>query len=570
MAKVSPGYQPLKGSERRLPAAARAVGPADPAEVVTVTIVVRRRPDGAAIPGFRHFATVPLSRRPRLSAEDFADRYGGDPEEMARVADFATKAGLKVVGTDARRRTVVASGTVEQMSRAFGVDLSLYEMDAPAGRLGKTRTHRFRGREGTIQVPRKIAEVIVGVFGLDDRPITKRNMAADPPNTKALTVPDVTKLYNFPTNSAAGQTIAIFSETGYDLTDIKSYYSHLPSSYTIPTITDVGTNGTAEVETTQDICIAASAAPGADIAVYFTTYTQKGWIDLISRVIHPEAGDPMCSVLSCSFYVANGDDDASLATDGISSGWLDAVTLAFQDAAVQGITICIASGDTGAQSKLSDSKAHVQYPASDPWVLSIGGTTIGNVNGISFDEYVWNDTFTISGSSTGGATGGGVSDHFEVPGYQLNANVPVSLNGGKSGRGVPDVAANASWNSGYYPIYCKNASDVGYPNPFNGNGTSAAAPLYAGLVALVNAALGEAVGFLNPMLYSLGTSVVRDLDGSAGPGNNSFSGVTGYSAGAGWDACTGLGRIDGQALLARIRRMGVYQLALVAILSAAE
>jgi kumamolisin len=75
------------------------------------------------------------------------------------------------------------------------------------------------------------------------------------------------------------------------------------------------------------------------------------------------------------------------------------------------------------------------------------------------------------------------------------------LNGGNAGRGVPDVAANASWNSGYYPIYCENAAAYGYPNPYNGNGTSAAAPLYAGLMAVLSAGLGKPVGFLNPTLY---------------------------------------------------------------------
>jgi subtilase family serine protease len=137
---------------------------------------------------------------------------------------------------------------------------------------------------------------------------------------------------------------------------------------------------------------------------------------------------------------------------------------------------------------VGDGKAHVQFPASDPWVLACGGTTIGNISGQSFDEYVWNDSFVIGGFAGSGATGGGVSAYFPLPSYQQSANVPVSLNGGKAGRGVPDVAANASPNSGYYPIYCQNAAAFGYPNPYTGNGTSASAPLYAGLIAFLNAA----------------------------------------------------------------------------------
>ena len=165
----------------------------------------------------------------------------------------------------------------------------------------------------------------------------------------------------------------------------------------------------ADLETTQDICIAAMGAPGADVAVYFTTYSQAGWVDLINRVIHPLVGDPTYQVLSSSFYVANGDDPRTLARDGVSSSWLTAVSMSFQDAAIQNVTVCIASGDTGAQSKTPGGKAHVQYPASDPWVLSVGGTSIGSVSGTSFTEYAWNDDT--------GASGGGVSYFFDRPSY---------------------------------------------------------------------------------------------------------------------------------------------------------
>jgi kumamolisin len=577
MAEIPPGHIALKGSERELPAGARLVGPVNPEEPVTITIVLRRRPDGCQVPAFRTFVEVPLNQRRRLSSAEFARKYGGHPDEIEQVVSFVRNSGLTVGEINGTRRTVIASGTVVQVSRAFAVDLHLYEMETQAARREQARTLRFRGRKGSVYLPAPLASVVVGVFGLDNRSITRRNMAADPPHTKTLTVPQVAGLYDFPTNSGAGQTIAIFSFVasgfgGYDLADIQKYYAHLPAVFTTPAITDVpvdASKSAPDIETTQDICIAATAAQGAAIAVYFTTPSQQGWIDVIQRVIHPEAGDPVCSVISCSFYAANGDDAASLATDGVTDAWVDASTLAFQDAAIQGVTVCIASGDTGADSKIGDGNAHVQYPASDPWVLACGGTTIGNVSGTTFDEYVWNDTFSIGGSSGSGATGGGVSAYFGLPAYQVNANIPRSLNGGGVGRGVPDVAANASWNSGYRSIYCTNASDYGYPNPYNGNGTSAAAPLYAGLVALLNAALGESVGFLNPTLYALGNAVVEDIDGSSGPKNNSLNGTAGYPAGLGWDACTGLGRINGQALLAGIRRIGTYQIALIATLAGA-
>lgn len=395
--------------------------------------------------------------------------------------------------------------------------------------------------------------IIVGVFGLDNRRITKRN-SGDPSNTTTITVPQITKLYQFPTNSAAGQTIAILSEAGYQTADIKKYFSDLGMA--VPAITDItvdaSNDGTGDPETTQDVCIAGSAAPGAAIVVYFTTFDQKGWVDLISRVAHPKAGDPVCSVLSSSFYVSNGDDAVTLNSEGVSTSWLNAVTAGFQDAAIQGVTVCIASGDTGTDSKVGDGKAHVQYPASDPWVLSVGGTTVGNISGTSFDEYVWNDTNTVPGFNPTGATGGGVSDFFAQPAYQSGAGVPPSLNNNHVGRGIPDVAANASPNSGY-PIPLATAASQDLPNPFPGSGTSAAAPLWAGLIAVINAALGENVGFVNPTLYEIGSAGIRDIVGAPGPVDNRLNGVTGYPAGTGWDACTGWGSIDGNALLLALR-----------------
>jgi kumamolisin len=374
---------------------------------------------------------------------------------------------------------------------------------------------------------------------LDNRRILKRNAGGDPPNTVPISFDQVKQFYNFPANRADGQAIAIFSEGGYLPSDIKATLGIAPA---ITDITVDASNGNfADAETTQDICISAAVAPGAAIGVYFTTYSQQGWVDLITRVIHPNAGDPVCSVLSSSFYVSNGDDAATLSNEGISTSWLTAVTQAFQDAAIQGVTICIASGDTGTQSKVGDGKAHVQYPASDPWVLSCGGTTIGNINGSSFDEWVWNDST--------GATGGGVSDFFNSrPGYQVGVGVPKSLNDNHVGRGVPDVAANSSPFSGY-PITVGGAPGIG-------DGTSASAPLWAGLIAVLNAAIGASVGFMNPAIYRLGSSYFQDIVGSPGPADNGFAGVAGYPAGAGWDACTGWGSIDGVKLLAGLKGLG--------------
>ncbi len=369
--------------------------------------------------------STPPSQRRRLSEGEFAERYGAAEDDIARVREFADRNNLEVTEVNAARRTVSLSGTVEQFNRAFGVVLNQYRRAAPPRRHREdTGTEVYRGREGFIYVPAELVEIIVGVFGLDNRSVSHRN-GADPPNTNPVPLTEITQLYDFPANQATGQTIAIFSEGGYLTSDISSNFGGNP-----PVVTDIAVNAPkgnfADGETTQDIVISASVAPGADVAAYFNDGSQQGWVETVSRVVHPDPGDPVCSVLSSSWYILNGDDSAL--SSGVTAAFVTAVDQAFEDAAIQGVTVCIASGDTGSESKVGDGKAHVQYPGSDPWVLSCGGTTIGNVIGTSFDEWVWND-----GS---GATGGGISAIFPLPSYQVDAGVPGSVNDGHHGRGV--------------------------------------------------------------------------------------------------------------------------------------
>jgi kumamolisin len=529
--KIPSGYRRLPGSERSAAPDAELIGPAPASDPVHVTVVLRRRPDGPAVPDPSYYLSTPPSQRRRLSEGEFAERYGAAEDDVARVRDFADRNNLEVTEVSAARRTVELSGTVEQFSRAFAVELNQYRRPVPPRRRGQEAgTEVYRGREGFIYVPAALVEIIVGVFGLDNRSVSHRN-GADPPNTSPVPLSQITQLYDFPANQAIGQTIAIFSEGGYLASDISSNFGGNP-----PVITDVpvnaGNSNVADAETTQDIVISASVAPGADVAVYFNDGSQLGWVKTVSQVVHPQPGDPVCSVLSSSWYILNGDD--SVVSSGVTAAFVTAVDQAFEDAAIQGVTVCIASGDTGSDSKVGDGHAHVQYPGSDPWVLSCGGTTIGDVTGTSFDEWVWNDGW--------GATGGGVSAIFPLPWYQVDAGVPGSVNDGHHGRGVPDVAANASVASGY-PIIVGGA-------PFPANGTSASAPLWAGLTAVLNAALNENIGFVNPVLYALGSSVFRDIVAEPGAADNSLGGVPGYPAGPGWDACTGWGSPKGKALLA--------------------
>jgi kumamolisin len=237
-------------------------------------------------------------------------------------------------------------------------------------------------------------------------------------------------------------------------------------------------------------------------------------------------------VISIS-YGWGADDN----TQFTSAGEFNQIDQLFQDAAHLGITVLVSSGDSGAMVE-SNTQAEASFPATDPWVVACGGTTIGNIKGGTFTEFVWNDKF----GQNSGATGGGVSAFFPVPSYQSGFNIPKRINTGTVGRGMPDIAGNASPNSGYAEFV--QGTSVGPTG-----GTSAVAPLYAGLMACINSTLKTPAGFINPLLYSLASTGFKDTLGAPGPADNTFDGVKGYPAEVGWDACTGLGSLNGTVLL---------------------
>src|SRR5260370_12007241 len=210
----------------------------------------------------------------------------------------------------------------------------------------------------------------------------------------------------------------------------------------------------------------------------------------------------------------------------------------FVAAAAAGITVCVASGDHGTADMASpdwDQKIHVDHPAVDDLVLGCGGTQI-DAGG---KDVAWNDgsPFDVNVPGGGGwASGGGISTVFAVPSYQAGASLPVSIDTGKPGRGVPDIAMSAT---NYFTRVDSSEGASG--------GTSAVAPLMAALVVLLNQAKKKNVGFLNPFLYAnVAKGVVKDVT----VGSNAIKNTTkGYDAKAGWDGCTGLGTPDGTAIL---------------------
>jgi kumamolisin len=207
---------------------------------------------------------------------------------------------------------------------------------------------------------------------------------------------------------------------------------------------------------------------------------------------------------------------------------------ALQDASTVNVSVFSASGDNLSTDGVNDGRAHVDFPASSPWAIGCGGTSISVSGAAITSETVWND------ASTG--TGGGISDLFPVPSFQQNASLPPSVNDGQVRRGVPDVAGDAAPSTGYRVVVNGQAEVVG--------GTSAVAPLWAGLAALINEGATTPVGFFLPFLYANPTLLRQITQGSNIPGGSKI----GYEAGPGWNACTGLGVPNGESLLVALRQ----------------
>jgi len=552
-------------------AGAKAGKTVDAGDQIEVTVRVRGRAQASSEDLMKIGAQKPAERQ-TLSREDFAARYGADPADFAKVEAFAHDHGLAVSAANAGQRTIRLKGSAAGLSEAFGVELRHYT---------KSGAPSYRGRTGSIYIPKDLKDIILGVHGLDNRPVAKRHsrwrgpvttaapkapkaktatkkkaapakhkQAADP----SVTAPQVAALYHFPAGlTGQGQSIALIelndvdntgkpTGAGYQTSDLAAYFKGL--GIAAPTVVAVSVDGGANVpgpdpgsdgEVTLDIEVAGSVAPGATIAVYFAPNTTDGFIDAVNQAVHDAVRKP--SVISISW---GGPEDPGGQVD---QQFTQGLNQAIQDAAQLGVTICCAAGDDGSPDmplKGWDGKPHADFPSSSPFALACGGTKLSVTNGAIASEVVWNE------GQKAGAGGGGVSNLFTLPSYQASAKVPKAPNG-SAGRGVPDVSGNADPDTGYRIFLAGTQQVIG--------GTSAVAPLIAGLIALINQSLaqktaGTTAGFLNPLLYGSAAAAFRDIT----VGNNDIYGkLKGlYAAGPGWDACSGLGVPDGTKLLANV------------------
>ncbi|HEV2275856.1 MAG TPA: S53 family peptidase [Acidobacteriaceae bacterium] len=485
------------------------LGKADPGKLIKVSVIVCRKQP-------LHLQTL---EGKHLSHEEFSKKYGADPKSFDALRAFAAAHGLRVdeAASSLARRTLVLEGTVQAMEEAFGVSIDEHEHEG----------RRFHSYSGTISLPEENKNAVEAVLGLDSRPIAKPHFRRRSPQVRAgavsesYTPPQVAQIYSFPTGvNGAGETVGILEfGGGYQTADLQTYFQQLgiPTPSVTAVLVDGATNSPgdpngADGEVMLDIEVVGSVAPGAKIAVYFAPNTEQGFVDAVTTAIHDSAHKP--SILSLSW---GGPEDSW------SQQTLTALDNVFQSAAALGVTVTVASGDNGSSD--GETGNHVDFPASSPHVLACGGTELVAQNGKRQKETVWNDL-----SAGGGASGGGVSASFPLPSWQANANVPAPPSSA-GGRGVPDVAGNAAPSTGYQVLVDGQSQVIG--------GTSAVAPLWAGLLALVNQKRGSAVGMVNQTLYQSGSSDFFDItSGSNGA----------FSAQKGWDACTGLGAPAGTLL----------------------
>jgi kumamolisin len=504
----------LEGSERHPVPGARITAAADPSERFEVSVLVRRQARDELSSRIADLSAGKPAAR--ITREEFEQRHGAAAADLAAVRAFAAAHQLSVVQEHAGRRTLILSGTTAQFCAAFHVKLHQYEHAGGS----------YRGRTGAIELPGELQGVVEAVLGLDNRAQARPHFRIRPASSSATsyTPIQVAALYGYPAGSGEGECVALIElGGGYRPADLSTYFQglgvHAPSVTAVsvdhgknaPTGSADGPDG----EVMLDVEVVGAIAPQAHIAVYFSPNTDAGFLDAVTTAIHDSTNKP--SIISISW----GGPESSWTSQAMT-----AMDSAFQAAAAIGISVCVAAGDNGSSDGVTSGGDHVDFPASSPFALACGGTSL-TVQGASIkQEVVWND------GAEGGATGGGISAMFPAAEWQSGLQA-VRTQGADTAlkmRGVPDVAGNADPETGYQVRIDGTDTVIG--------GTSAVAPLWAALIARINQASGTSAGYLNPQLYK-GPQSFRDIT----QGNNGD-----FKAAAGWDACTGLGSPNGTKL----------------------
>src|SRR5579859_4640659 len=341
---MSSDYIELKGSYK--PSRGERIKGINKGEPVSISVYLRPRtslPDLTEAGQYKKFKT--------LLPRQFKSRHGALASDIEKVIKFAHLAGLSVSGTDAAQRTVELRGTIAHHEKAFQVEIENYA--SIDGQI-------FRGRSGPISIPKELANIVQGIFGLDNRPVATPKFQQFKPSLSRDLMSSyypnqLAEIYGFP-SSATGkkQCIGIIElGGGYREQDISNYFSSLglktPEVIAVSVdggINDPGSPDSADGEVMLDIEVAGAVAPDATLAVYFAPNTDKGFLDAINAAIHDSKNKP--DVLSISWGAPESD---------WTSQSLDAFNAAFQAASTMGISVCVAAGDRGSSDGVSDGLA---------------------------------------------------------------------------------------------------------------------------------------------------------------------------------------------------------------------
>ena len=500
-----------------------------------------------------------------LSPEQFANRFGLSSNDINKVAGWLKSWGLTVDEIGRNRSYVTFSGSAGQVSAALDTSIHQYLVN---GKL-------YYANAADPSVPAGFADLVLGFHSLNNFPLPPRAMgrriadAVSPQFTSNIssnhylspddftTIYDLSGLYSSGLDGT-GQTIAVAGQTDILASDIEAFRAasglaaNDPQVILIPGVSDPGVSNEDMVEADLDLEWAGAIAPKARV-LYVNS--NNAMVSLQYAIDHNLAPVVSISYGACEQNFPEQDVELFAAIG--------------QRASVQGITILAASGDNGAADCEPDSSGiathgmAVDLPASLPSVTGLGGSEFHDVaaswsatnnasNGsvlAGIPEVAWNDTT----SANRAAGGGGRSIYFSKPVWQTGNGVPDD-----SARDVPDISLNASSvHDGY--LICSNGSCVNGFRSASGSlivvgGTSAGAPAFAGIVALINQKAGSPQGNINSILYGLAStapSAFHDITSGgnqvpcrAGTPDCASTGVIGYAAGAGYDQATGLGSVD--------------------------
>ncbi|HTJ99720.1 MAG TPA: S53 family peptidase [Bordetella sp.] len=519
----------------------RPAGSANPGQTLRVALRLHPRGgDDALYARVARLGAQAPAQRQHMDGDMLRAEFAPSVAALDAVRAFCADHGFKLDRTAFGGLFVTVVGKAGDLARAFGVELAMYHFE----------DRQFRGYTGSIALPATLAPHVAAVIGLDevstlasrraaqkiDCTVDMNTMQSNPPITVA------NDYYQYPTQfSGKGATVALIeSYLELDMENITAFFSSLDETVRLEVIRGMREMGDpfcmsrfvppkVNGEAMLDIKLTGAVAPGSTLVVYgqegIYGYSCDGWIDSLMAALDRPAFP--CHVMSISLGMPESNWPGQLA---------QSIHFLFALAALQGVTVCVSSGDYGALGDASGAYAqNCAFPATSPFCLACGGTELLVSQERALQgEVVWNE---LNAAYEKCATGGGLSTLFELPDFQQGLAMPESFNSNMpAGRGIPDVAGNAALSSGYA---------LEPDNTGNFYGTSAAAPMWAALIArLIEGNGGKGLGYLNPWLYA------GQVYGSASyckpitQGNNGApdSGVV-FSAADNnvWNACCGLG-----------------------------